>query len=83
MACWAMGRLLGHSSWATAAGTRRTGGGLSTPDQVGKRLPAAIFQALEGFAVFLLLIAINGASTIGPTARAASAIRRASSSAPG
>jgi phosphatidylglycerol:prolipoprotein diacylglycerol transferase len=60
LASWAMGRLLGPQ-------LMRAGGGHPThqwfgmyyADQVGKRLPVPIFQALEDFAVFLVLIAIE------------------------
>jgi phosphatidylglycerol:prolipoprotein diacylglycerol transferase len=60
MACWAMGRLLGPQ-------LMRAGGGHPThqwfgmyyADQVGKRLPVPIIQAIEDFAVFVVLIAIE------------------------
>lgn len=60
MACWAMGRLLGPQ-------LMRAGGGHPThqwfgmyyADQVGKRIPVPIIQAIEDFAVFLVLIAIE------------------------
>ena len=40
--------------------TRRTSGSAcTTPDQAGRRLPVPIFQALEDFTVYLILIAIE------------------------
>ena len=61
MACWAMGRLLGPQLMVNGGGhqTHQWFGMYYAGDQVGKRLPVPIFQALEDFAVFLILIAIE------------------------
>jgi hypothetical protein len=61
MACWAMGRLLGPQLMVNGGGhqTHQWFGMYYAGDQVGKRLPVPIFQALEDFAVFLVLIAIE------------------------
>ena len=78
MACWAMGRLLGPQLMVAGGGdpTHQWFGMYLRPG--GRRLPVPIFQALEDFTVFLILIVIERYSTAGPTARAASAIRQAS-----
>ena len=60
MAAWAMGRLLGPQLMVAGGGHQTTQWfGMYYADQVGKRLPVPIFQALEDFAVFLILIAIE------------------------
>jgi phosphatidylglycerol:prolipoprotein diacylglycerol transferase len=60
MACWAMGRLLGPQLMIAGGGhPTHQWFGMYYADQVGKRLPVPIFQALEDFAVFLVLIAIE------------------------
>jgi phosphatidylglycerol:prolipoprotein diacylglycerol transferase len=61
MACWAMGRLLGPQLMVNGGGhqTHQWFGMYYAGDQVGKRLPVPIFQALEDLAVFLILIAIE------------------------
>jgi phosphatidylglycerol:prolipoprotein diacylglycerol transferase len=60
MACWAMGRLLGPQLMVAGGGHQtHQWFGMYYADQVGKRLPVPIFQALEDFAVFLVLIAIE------------------------
>ncbi len=60
MACWAMGRLLGPQLMVAGGGhPTHQWFGMYYADQVGKRLPVPIFQALEDFAVFLVLIAIE------------------------
>jgi phosphatidylglycerol:prolipoprotein diacylglycerol transferase len=60
MACWAMGRLLGPQLMVAGGGhPTHQWFGMYYADQVGKRLPVPIFQALEDFAVFLILIAIE------------------------
>jgi phosphatidylglycerol:prolipoprotein diacylglycerol transferase len=62
MACWAMGRLLGPQLMVAGGGhPTHQWFGMYYADQVGKRLPVPIFQALEDFAVFLILIAIERA----------------------
>ncbi len=60
MAAWAMGRLLGPQLMV-AGGGRPTSSwyGMYYADQVGRRLPAPIFQAIESFAVFLLLLRLE------------------------
>ena len=60
MACWGMGRVLGPQ-------LMRAGGGHPTAqwfgmyyaDQAGKRLPVPIFQALEDFAIFGVLLLVE------------------------
>jgi phosphatidylglycerol:prolipoprotein diacylglycerol transferase len=60
MACWAMGRLLGPQLMVAGGGhPTHQWFGMYYADQVGKRLPVPVFQALEDFAVFLVLIAIE------------------------
>jgi hypothetical protein len=56
-----MGRLLGPQLMVNGGGhqTHQWFGMYYAGDQVGKRLPVPIFQALEDFAVFLVLIAIE------------------------
>lgn len=59
-ACWAMGRLLGPQLMVAGGGhPTHQWFGMYYADQVGKRLPVPIFQALEDFAVFVILIAIE------------------------
>jgi hypothetical protein len=60
MACWAMGRLLGPQLMVAGGGhPTHQWFGMYYADQVGKRLPVPIFQAMEDFAVFLILIVIE------------------------
>ncbi len=60
MACWAMGRLLGPQLMVAGGGhPTHQWFGMYYADQVGKRLPVPIIQALEDFAVYLILIAIE------------------------
>ncbi len=60
MACWAMGRLLGPQLMVAGGGhPTHQWFGMYYADQLGKRLPVPIFQALEDFAVYLILIAIE------------------------
>jgi len=60
MACWGIGRLLGPQLMVAGGGHRTDQWfGMYYAGQVGKRLPVPIFQALEDFAVFLILIAIE------------------------
>jgi phosphatidylglycerol:prolipoprotein diacylglycerol transferase len=57
MACWAMGRLLGPQLMVAGGGhATHQWFGMYYSGQVGKRLPVPIFQALEDFAVYLILI---------------------------
>lgn len=60
LASWAMGRLLGPQLMVAGGGhPTHQWFGMYYADQVGKRLPVPIFQAMEDFAVFLVLIAIE------------------------
>jgi phosphatidylglycerol:prolipoprotein diacylglycerol transferase len=60
MACWAMGRLLGPQLMVAGGGhPTHQWFGMYYADQAGRRLPVPIFQALEDFCVFLVLIAIE------------------------
>ncbi len=60
MACWAMGRLLGPQLMVGGGGhPTHQWFGMYYADQVGRRLPVPIFQAMEDFAVFLILIVIE------------------------
>ncbi len=57
MAAWAMGRLLGPQLMVAGGGHPTTQWfGMYYAGQVGRRLPVPIFQAMEDFAVFLVLI---------------------------
>jgi phosphatidylglycerol:prolipoprotein diacylglycerol transferase len=60
MACWAMGRLLGPQLMVAGGGhPSHQWFAMYYAGQPGRRLPVPIFQALEDFAVFLILIAIE------------------------
>lgn len=60
MAAWSMGRLLGPQLMVAGGGHRTTQWfGMYYAGQAGKRLPVPIFQALEDFAVFCILIALE------------------------
>ncbi|HEY1652709.1 MAG TPA: prolipoprotein diacylglyceryl transferase family protein [Acidimicrobiales bacterium] len=60
LASWALGRLLGPQLMVAGGGhPTHQWFGMYYSGQVGKRLPVPIFQALEDFAVFLVLIAIE------------------------
>jgi phosphatidylglycerol:prolipoprotein diacylglycerol transferase len=60
MACWAMGRLLGPQLMVAGGGhPTHQWFGMYYAGQVGPRLPVPVFQALEDFAVYLILIAIE------------------------
>ncbi len=60
MACWAIGRLLGPQLMVAGGGhATHQWFGMYYADQPGRRLPVPIFQALEDFAVYLVLIAIE------------------------
>ncbi len=57
MAAWSMGRLLGPQLMVAGGGHPTTQWfGMYYAGQVGKRLPVPVFQALEDFAVFCVLI---------------------------
>jgi phosphatidylglycerol---prolipoprotein diacylglyceryl transferase len=60
MACWAMGRLLGPQLMVAGGGhPTHQWFGMYYAGQPGKRLPVPIFQALEDFTVFVVLILIE------------------------
>ncbi|HEX3794962.1 MAG TPA: prolipoprotein diacylglyceryl transferase family protein [Acidimicrobiales bacterium] len=60
LASWAMGRLLGPQLMVAGGGhPTHQWFGMYYSGQSGKRLPVPIFQALEDFAVYLILIAIE------------------------
>jgi len=60
LACWAIGRLLGPQLMVAGGGhPTHQWFGMYYAGQVGKRLPVPVFQALEDFAVYLVLIAIE------------------------
>jgi phosphatidylglycerol:prolipoprotein diacylglycerol transferase len=60
MACWALGRLLGPQLMVAGGGhPTHQFFGMYYAGQVGRRLPVPIFQALEDFTVYLVLIAIE------------------------
>ncbi len=62
MACWAMGRLLGPQLMYAGGGhPTHQFFGMYYAGQAGRRLPVPIFQALEDFTVYLILIAIERA----------------------
>ncbi|MGD0391880.1 MAG: prolipoprotein diacylglyceryl transferase family protein [Acidimicrobiales bacterium] len=60
MACWAIGRLLGPQ-FMVAGGGHRTNQwfGMYYADQVGKRLPVPIFQAIEDATIFGILLLVE------------------------
>ena len=60
MACWAMGRLLGPQMMVAGGGHRTDQWfGMYYADQVGKRLPVPIFQALEDLTIFCVLLLVE------------------------
>jgi len=60
MACWGMGRLLGPQLMVNGGGhPTHQWFGMYYAGQVGRRLPVPVFQALEDFGVYLILIAIE------------------------
>ncbi len=60
MAAWSMGRLLGPQLMVAGGGHPTTQWfGMYYAGQVGKRLPVPVFQALEDFAVFCVLILLE------------------------
>jgi phosphatidylglycerol---prolipoprotein diacylglyceryl transferase len=62
MACWALGRLLGPQLMYGGGGhATNQWFGMYYAGQPGRRLPVPIFQALEDFTVYMILIAIERA----------------------
>ncbi|HXZ62099.1 MAG TPA: prolipoprotein diacylglyceryl transferase family protein [Acidimicrobiales bacterium] len=60
MACWAMGRLLGPQLMVAGGGhPTHQWFGMYYAGQVGRRLPVPVFQAIEDFTVYLILIAVE------------------------
>ena len=60
LACWAIGRLLGPQLMVAGGGhPTHQWFGMYYASQVGRRLPVPIFQAIEDFCVYLILIAIE------------------------
>ena len=60
MAAWAMGRLLGPQLMVAGGGHRTTQWfGMAYAGQPGRRLPVPIFQALEDFTVYVVLILLE------------------------
>jgi phosphatidylglycerol---prolipoprotein diacylglyceryl transferase len=60
MACWAMGRLLGPQLMVDGGGhPTHQWFGMYYAGQAGRRLPVPIFQALEDFTVYVVLIVIE------------------------
>ncbi len=60
MAAWAMGRLLGPQLMVAGGGhPTHQWFGMYYAGQAGKRLPVPLFQSLEDFSVFLILIVIE------------------------
>jgi phosphatidylglycerol:prolipoprotein diacylglycerol transferase len=60
LACWALGRLLGPQLMVAGGGhPTHQWFGMYYAGQPGRRLPVPIFQALEDFTVYLILIAIE------------------------
>ncbi len=60
LACWALGRLLGPQLMVAGGGhPTHQWFGMYYAGQAGRRLPVPIFQALEDFTVYLILIAIE------------------------
>jgi phosphatidylglycerol:prolipoprotein diacylglycerol transferase len=60
LACWALGRLLGPQLMVAGGGhPTHQWFGMYYAGQVGRRLPVPIFQAIEDFCVYLVLILIE------------------------
>lgn len=60
VSAWALGRLLGPQFEVAGGGKQTTAWyGMYYAGQVGRRIPVPIFQALECFAVFLVLVWIE------------------------
>ena len=83
MACWAMGRLLGPQLMVAGGGhPTHQWFGMYYAGQAGRRLPVPIFQALEDFAVYLVLIVIERRLDRWPDGTRRAATRPGSCSAP-
>jgi phosphatidylglycerol---prolipoprotein diacylglyceryl transferase len=69
MASWAMGRLLGPQLMRAGGGHPTTQWfGMYYADQVGKRLPVPVFQAVEDATIFVILLLVERwLRTVGPT----------------
>jgi phosphatidylglycerol---prolipoprotein diacylglyceryl transferase len=60
MACWGMGRLLGPQLMVAGGGhPTNQWFGMYYAGQVGKRLPVPIFQAIEDFTIFGILLLVD------------------------
>ncbi len=60
MACWGIGRLLGPQLMVAGGGHRTNQWfGMYYADQVGKRLPVPIFQAMEDLSIFVILLLVE------------------------
>jgi len=60
IAAWGLGRLLGPQLMVAGGGHRTNAWyGMYYADQAGKRLPVPIFQAIEMFIIFLILLRIE------------------------
>ncbi len=67
LAAWAMGRLLGPQLMTSGGGhATHQWFGMYYNGQPGKRLPVPIFQAMEDFTVYLILIALERRLSRGP-----------------
>ncbi len=83
LACWAMGRLLGPQLMVAGGGhPTHQWFGMYYAGQRGPRLPVPVFQALEDFTVYLVLIAIERRLDRWPDGARRRAIPRGSCSAP-
>jgi hypothetical protein len=69
MACWGIGRLLGPQLMVAGGGHRTNQWfGMYYAGQTGKRLPVPIFQAIEDFAIFgILLLVERWLRSVAPT----------------
>ena len=60
MACWGIGRLLGPQMMVAGGGhPTNQWFGMYYAGQVGKRLPVPIFQSIEDFAIFAILLLVE------------------------
>jgi phosphatidylglycerol:prolipoprotein diacylglycerol transferase len=60
MACWGMGRLLGPQLMVAGGGPRTNAWyGMYYADEVGRRVPVPIFQAIGDFAIFGILLLVE------------------------
>jgi len=68
MAAWALGRLLGPQLMVRGGGKPTTAWyGMYYAGQVGKHVPAPLFQAIECFAILLILFQVEKRFRQGPT----------------